>query len=196
MIKGSAAEKLNKELKAISENFRQSYEIARTASENRYKQALPPGAIFHPRNGFYDQESKNRFKADCDTYRQKAHALLDDATKDLMDEYTKAPTTEAVNVITLLATRKDVSADEIDQVMLKYGTDCPQAYKALFEIAQGHGYHDFMRHPVEVQAEAVRDLDRAIDRCFDASAAERSGAKICAAGFDTTVDQTFPVEGE
>ena len=194
MIKGYRAEKLNKELKQIAEQYRDTYENARRISEENYKKTLAPGQIFHARQGFYDESSKASFANECERFRVKAHSLLDSVTIELIDETTKAPSTEAVNAISLLTSRKDVSADELDLFMTKYGQDCPLAYASLKEIAENHGYRDFIEHPLKEQAENVQILANSIDRTFDEYRGETGNVIAAVAGFCANVDQAFPAE--
>ncbi len=194
MIKGYKAKTLNQELKAIANDFVTQYNIRRDASEKAYKTTLTPGQIFHSKNGFYEDVQRNLFNSEADEFRNKAHAVLDNVALELMDETTKAPTIEALNAITLLANRKDITADEIDMFMTKYGQDCPLAYKALKEIAESHNYHDFADHPLGEQAENVQILANSIDRTFSPGNAEYGNIEVSVAGFCANVDQAFPAE--
>ena len=194
MIKGYKAKELNTELKTIARNLSDNYEKMRQISEKRFKASLAPGQIFHPRSGFYDNTIREQFARDCEKVRAEAHRLLDDVTVKLTDQATEAPTAEAVNTINLLAVRKDVSADEIDMFMNKYGQNCPVAYKALKEIAEAHGYHDFADHPLGEQAENVQILAESIDSTFNAGRFENGNAVIITEGFCANVEQAFPAE--
>ena len=194
MIKRYTAQKLNKELKAIASRFEDDFRVSRQASEDAYKKNMKPGQVFHSRPGFYSDEDSKRFAESSEKYKAEAHQLLDEVALTVQDQITRAPSTDAVNSIMLLSNRKDVSSDEIDMLMNKYGKDCPQAYKALREIAESHGYYDFVEDPVSRQAENIMILANSIDRSFDASKAASSGTVAQVAGFCANVDQAFPVE--
>ena len=191
MVSKTESARLNKELKGLVDEYKRSYEILRQKSEDGYKATLQPGQTFHAQQGFYDAGSKEEFAAICKNLREKAHALMDSAALEIMAENTKAPSTEAVNVVTLLNARQNVSADEIDQLMTKYGHDCPMVYKALHEKAESLGYHDFKQHPIVEAAENMEMLNSTIDRCFDVYSAENSMVATTAA-FEVTVDNAFP----
>ena len=193
MTKSESA-RINKELKALVNEYRDSYEALRQKSEAKYKTTLQPGATFHPQKGFYYEEERAAFNSVCDRLREKAHALVDGATLDIMAQNTAAPSTEAVNVVTLLNARQNVSADEIDQLMTKYGTDCPMVYKALHEKAESLGYHDFKPHPIAQAAENVEAMNSLIDRTFGTTAAENSNMVVTTAAFNVTIDSAFPAE--
>ena len=120
----------------------------------------------------------------------KAHDLVNKATLEVMEKNLTAPSTEAVNMVTLLNARQNVSAEEIDQLMTKYGLDCPMVYKALHEKAQSLGYHDFKPHPIAEEAENIEAMTRAIDACISSDRAENSMVSSTAA-LSVTIDQAF-----
>lgn len=185
---------INKELKGIAQDFEREYNIRMNASENAYRQSLKPGQQFIPHKGFYDERNRDEFRKVCDSAKEKAHGVINRLASDILDATTKAPSTEAVNAISLLASRKNVSADEIDMFMTKFGLDCPLAYKSLKEIAEAHGYHDFKDHPLAEQAEGIQTVVNSIERTFNPFNAEQNGVVASTAGFCANVDQAFPTE--
>lgn len=193
MLSKSEKARINKELKELVNEYKQSYEAIRQQSEAKYKTTLQAGATFHPQKGFYYEEDRQAFNTVCNRLREKAHGLIDKAALEVMAQNTAAPSTEAVNVVTLLNARQNVSADEIDQLMTKYGHDCPMVYKALHEKAQALGYHDFKPHPITEEAENMDAVSRIIDRTFSATSAENS-IVVSAAAFETTASIAFPAE--
>lgn len=194
MISKLEKARINKELKGLLAEYRQSYEAIRQQSETKYKTSLRPGATFQPkRDGFYYEEDKRAFSAVCDRLREKAHELIDKAALEIMAQNTAAPSTEAVNVVTLLNARKNVSAEEIDQLMLKYGTDCPMVYEALHEKAVSLGYYDFKPHPIAEEAQNMEAMTGVIDKTFNGLTAEGNIA-VTAAAFNVTADAAFPAE--
>ena len=104
-----------------------------------------------------------------------------------------APSAEAVNVVNLINSRQNVSAEEIEQLMNKYGAECPMVYKSLYDKAVSLGYNDFMPHETERAAENVKTLNRLIDKTFTTEDAERN-LTVAAAAFSGTVDDAFPAE--
>ena len=108
-----------------------------------------------------------------------------------MAQNTAAPSTEAVNVVTLLNARQNVSAEEIDQLMTKYGHDCPMVYKALHEKAESLGYHDFKPHPIAEEAENMEAMTSLIDRTFTTPGTDTHMVTSTAA-FNVTTDMAFP----
>ncbi len=193
MVSKHESTRLNKELKGLMGEYKRSYEQLQRQSEAKYKTTLQPGQTFHAQQGFYDAESRAQFSSICNDLKEKAHALIDKAALEVMAENTKAPSAEAVNVVTLLNARQKVSPEEIDQLMTKYGVDCPMVYKALHEKAESLGYHDFKPHPIVEAAENMEMLNSTIDRCFNANNAEHSMVTTTAA-FGVTVDSAFPAE--
>ena len=191
MLTANEKTSINKELKGIIEEYKRSYQILQQKSEAKYKTTLKPGEVFLPRDGFYFEEYRREFQDICSKLSARAHELVDSAAISLAEQNTKAPSTEAANVVTLMNSRKSVSADEIDQLMTRYGHDCPMVYNALLEKAQSLGYHDFKPHPIAEEADNVNALISAIDKTFTAQSAER-GLVVSAAAFNTTADAAFP----
>lgn len=190
MLTKTENERINSELKKLTAQYCTDYDILRQKSEAKYKNSLRPGAVFHAQQGFYYAEDKEEFEQICKGLREKAHALIDSVALDLMAKNTAAPSTEAVNVVTLLNVRQNVSADEIDQLMTKYGHDCPMVYKALYEKAESLGYHDFKPHPTAEAAENIEQLKSLIDNRLTAYNEGRMAT--AAAALDMTIDAAFP----
>lgn len=193
MLSSYEKNKINKELKEIIGEFNSTFDIIRQRSEDKYKTTLKAGETFRPQNGFYFDEDRQAFAIECEKYRTKAHDLVDNAINEVRELNTKAPSTEAVNTVMLLNTRNDVSAEEIDQLMTKYGLECPMVYKSLYEKAQSLGYRDFKQHPIVEEAENMEALSNVIDRTFNADRAENSNKVAITAGFCVTTDNAFPV---
>lgn len=192
MISKLENERINQELKKIVNDYKSSYEILRQKSETKYKNSLQPGATFHARPGFYYDEDRAAFEEVCDSLRKKAHAIVDGAALEIMAQNTAAPSNEAVNVVTLINSRQNVSAEEIDQLMTKYGQDCPMVYKALHEKAQSLGYRDFKPHPITEVAENIERLSGTIDSSI--SAFNERNMVATTAGLGVTIDTAFPTE--
>ena len=182
---------MNKALKDLTEQYRRSFEILHQKSEEKYIKSLNAGAVVHKQNGFYYDEDRQEFQAICDELREQAHKVIDGITAGLTEETMKAPSTEAVNVITLMSARKNVSADEIDNLMTKYGHECPMVYNALLEKAESLGYRDFKPHPITKEAENMTALSNIIDRTFSAARAEGNMVSTLAA-YDSTIDMALP----
>lgn len=196
MITGYRAKDLNTRLKKLASDFRSEYDSQRTRSEENFKKILAPGQRFTPQNGFYNEEDRLAFSQAAADYRRKAHDILDDAARELSEAASVAPSTDAVNSILLMQGMKNLSAEEIDSAMNRFGQDCPLAYKRLKEIAMDHGYHDFKDHPLGAQAEAVQILEQNIDRTFSGANAEKGSIVALTAGFSAQTDMAFPVPAE
>lgn len=183
--------RIKRELRELADEYRRSYEDLQQTSEAKYKTTLQAGAVFHPQKGFYYEEDRQAFQKKSASLRKKAHDIVDKATLEVMAQNTAAPSAEAVNMLAVLNARKDVSANEIDQLMTVYGHDCPMIYKALREKAQELGYHDFKPHPVTEEAEGLEDISRGIDRAFNSIEAERN-IDTAMGGFEATLLNTLP----
>jgi len=196
MLSDYENKRINKELKALVDEYQRSYEAAHLQSEARYKTTLPAGASFYPRKGFYNAEDRQRFAAKCQGYKDKAHSLIDKAAKEIMDQNTAAPSADAANVVAVVNARQNMSVEEIDQLMTRYGHDCPMVYRALYDKAYSLGYKDFIRHPIERVAENMDSLLKKIDRAFSADDRDTTDMVIHASAFNGYVDDAFPAGEE
>lgn len=193
MVSKEEKTRINRELKGIIDEYKRNYEKMRRISEEHYKTTLKAGETFNPHEGFYFDEDRRAFQAICDSLKDRANEVIRGAALQVMAQNTAAPSTEATNVITLLNSRQNVSADEIDQLMTKYGADCPMVYNALLEKADSLGYHDFRPHPVTAEAESIEAMANIIDKTFIANRAEHNMVSTTAA-FTGTADAAFPAE--
>ena len=191
MLSKTETATLNKKLKDLKDQYKRSYEILQQKSEAKYKTTLKTEQTFNARQGFYYDEDRQEFQKICNELREQAHRIVDAITNGYSEQNTKAPSTEAANVVTLIGARKNISADEIDQLMTRYGHDCPMVYAALLEKAQGLGYRDFKPHPVTEAAENMQALSGIIDKTFNASRAEGNMVSTLAA-FDVATDTALP----
>ena len=163
-------EKTNKELKSIISQFKDSYRIACDSSRNEYIKTLSAGARVPKEGILYGDERRQEFESMCAGYRDKALALLNKVLSDLHDKMTEAPSTDAVNSITLLGLRKHISQSEIENLLERYG-DNPQAWNTIVSIARDHDIHAFNDHPIKRQIEAVDGLARTMERTISAQSA-------------------------
>lgn len=187
-------EKVNKELKSIISQFKDSYQIACDSSRNAYMKTLPAGARVPKEGILYGDERRQEFESMCAGYRDKALALLNKVLSDLHDKMTEAPSTDAVNSITLLGLRENISQSEIENLLERYG-DNPQAWNTIVSIARDHDIRAFSDHPIEGQISAINDLSRSLERVLSTRSASAGHATD---GFlsmvEMQIDEVFPAE--
>lgn len=183
----------NKELKKIMSDFNETYKAICAKSREDYIKSLGPGAMI-PNNGpmIYTEDGKNYFTEECRKYKAKAHEILDTHVRDLKNKITEAPSTDAVNSITLLKLRDSITEKEISDLMERYG-DNVQAYNAIKSIAYAHNIKSFGDHPLNARLENVEALTENIDKTIAPWNKYISDGYIGFLGMD--IDSVFPTEG-
>lgn len=187
-------EVVNKELKSLLSQFKDSYKMASESSRNEYMKTLVPGAEIPKTGVIYGDNRVREFESMCDGYRGKMKSIIADVSSDLKDKETEAPSTEAVNSITLLSMRKNVTEDEIDNLLTRYG-DNQQAWRTINSIAKDHNIHVFRDHENEGKLSRVNDLEANLDRALSASSAisgHASDGYLSMIAME--IDNVFPVE--
>lgn len=186
--------KANQELKAIYREYVSGYKEACAASRDRFMAKLSPGAKIPDHGKIYDQEGKAEFTAKCSGLRAKAHEVTSGMLKDLRVKATEAPSTEAVNAITVLGMRKKITESEVSDLLGQYGSN-PLCWKSIVDIAEAHDIHSFGEHPVDASIHKLEDIDAKIERNLTTMNAEQGRATegwIAMAGID--IDCALPVD--
>lgn len=185
---------VNKELKTIISQFKDSYNMICDSSRAEYMKTLRPGAQI-PREGtIYGEESKAEFDSMCSGYREKAREILDGVVSDLKVRLTDAPSAEAVNAISLLNMRKNVTREEVEDLLGRYG-DNPQAWRTIASIASEHGVRGIGESATEEQYRDVLGVRNSLERTLYPSSAMAGHAE---SGYlsmlGAHIDQVFPAE--
>lgn len=182
-------EKANKELKSIISQFKDSYRIACDTSRNAYMKTLSAGAQI-PREGFiYGDNFKAEFESMSSGYRDKVREIIGKNLSELREKMTEAPSTEAVNSITLLNMRKDVTENEIENLLSRYG-DNHQARNTIVSIARNHGIYNFGDDETTERIADLESLESNLTKSLSASTANDG----LFAMMELDIDDVFPVE--
>ncbi len=184
----------NTQLKSIISEFRDGYDQICRSSREAYLKTLAPGATVPKEGLIHTTAGHEEFKAMAQKLREKADAIMEEALSSLREKMTAAPSTEAVNTLSVLNLRDDVTEDEIDSLLAKF-SDSPQAWQSVLSIAKRAGFRDFLNHPVFDQLRKVEDLQKSLDSALTASSAMTGRATN---GFlallEMQVDDTFSTE--
>lgn len=154
----------NETLTNILESQVSEFNSLAESSRNELIDALQPGEKLPDKNVIHDQRRQLAFMESSRERRGEARA----AVQSVLDEYIKAeaaaPSTEAVNSITLLRGRRHVTEQEINDLMTIYGGNM-QAARAIADIAQEHKIRvtapNSMRRRADIEA-----LGQSIDRAL------------------------------
>lgn len=195
MLSAYKSTKANRNLKAIMKSYRDNYESLCDSSRKDYIQTLGAGSRVPAEGRLYTDAAREDFAEKCRSYRSEVRSIIDDALSDLKAESTKAPDADAVNVVSLLKTRSNVSEQEIDDLLTRYGKDCPQIWRAIKDIAASNKHYYVPDHPVDAVINDISDLGSSIDRALmpplSNAAATPSGVFSM---IGLTVDAVFPAD--
>lgn len=187
----------NKGLKVILNDYVSDYNRICEESRRAYVATLAPGAVVPPAGRIYTEDDKQRMEALADGYRNKAATIIDGIMQELKDELTAAPSSDAVNTITLLRMRDEIKPGEVRDLLDKYG-DNPQAHKTIISIAMDKGCHldpftDYT-HPAERMGARVEDLKASIENYIDPDKTSNTLANIegSRAFMDMNIDSALP----
>lgn len=146
----------NTQLKKIVKNYYDDYDATcRISREERLKE-LRAGDPIPPEGRLYGKY-KEQFQNRAYDYRNQAMKIIDDELNTINNELAKAPSTEAVNSISLLALRNHSTKKDFDNLLNVYG-DNYQAFTTLKDLAiQKDIIPDlaFTEHPTVIRKEMV-----------------------------------------
>lgn len=126
----------NSSLKEIMREFNNSYDTFVNAYYTNYIKDLNPGTPLPPKDRIYTDMGKERFNNEVvSKYRKMVSDIFDDAMRDTHKKLTEIPDADVSTMITMLATRNNVSEEEIYQLIDAYGSN-HQVYKALQDVAK------------------------------------------------------------
>lgn len=147
-------------LKSIVSSHFSAYNHAVEDSRAEYLRTFPVGSsprIIPLYGSFYTQAAYDGFKRDCENATAQAREVFENIRKDITADVVKAPSTDAVNMLTLLKMRTP-TAQECYDLLEKYG-DNVQVYRTLKDIAYQHKIY-LPEHPAIREAEAVESAER------------------------------------
>ena len=145
-------DKLKENYKAFAAEYKNDLE----ASYRKKVANTQPGEPA-PGRGLTDQEIK-AFKLRVNVYRKRADAIIENVKNQIAADVTEAPSSEAVNYITMLSRRENVSPYEIEFARNTYGRNFA-CYAALQEAAAKNG-HYIEDHPTRAALDAISAFER------------------------------------
>lgn len=152
----------NTQIKGIISQFKDAYRTSCEASRNAYMKTLAPGSPV-PKDGvIYGDDYKEEFWSMCKGFQGRANEIMDGVIDRLKNDTTEAPSSEAVNTISLLKMRNNLSRDEVTDLLDRYGEN-PQAWRAISSIANDHEVY-VGDHPIYEEIKDVVGLKQSIDK--------------------------------
>lgn len=160
MISKYECKEFNRNISEAYKHYAFRFKQIKQAYKENYIKSLAPGAMI-PNDDFYRLDGEYRAEAEklCSDTQIKVLEQLTRAKELIADEVTAAPTTDAVNIVSLLNMRADLKQEELDAIYTKYG-DNVQIYKALGDIARKHDLNVNYENGLEEQNERIDNLIR------------------------------------
>lgn len=186
----------NTKIKSIIKSFGDSYSKACEDSWIDAVSMMKPAQAAPVKGVIYGDANRKKFEEDCTKYRAEALSIINSELDSCNKMLSKAPSTEAVNSITLLSMRgKDsVTPEEVDRLIDTYGSNF-QAFKTIVSVARDKGIRTNRVNPAEEKIESMKGLSRAINSTLSLRGAEAGHASE---GFlallRQSVDSAFPEE--
>ena len=163
------AKDINKQLKQTIEDFKNTYKATCKKSHDDYLKQFGGGArVYIPKDTeICTKEAREAFQNECVAYRHKIAEILKPVYADLETTATEAPTTDAVNAISMLQLRQNVTPAEIEMMIGRYGSNV-SAYNALVSIAEKNNIYSYQQHPITDNIAAVQNLEECLCRNINA----------------------------
>ena len=149
-------------LREITNDFMNEYAGYCVQSRNEYLKTLKPGTPTPSEGKIYGDAFLRSFNERADFYRSKVDALLGGKLDEIAKVKTTAPSSDVVNLLTMLSFRDNINENDIDEVMQAHG-DNYQAYRALQDIAKKHNVRIYQDHPLVSQEEVLKSAKKALD---------------------------------
>lgn len=184
----------NSEIKAILKEFKEKYENARDAAYSAQIAQLPPHERKPAKSAkIVSAPYRAEFQKDCMQLRERARQVFERETRELARKVAAAPSTDAVNAITLAAARSSVTENEIKALLSEYGENV-QARNAIVDVARKNRIEGFEPSPQLRQFEEIKNLQKQVESAIEVNGAESRGAAGLVEFMGMFIDATFPPE--
>lgn len=162
------------DLKQILKNYAEAYYTACDESRKEVLATLKPGQIAPADGRIHNVEMRSRFALDSIKYAQRAAEIFESMIRDVKKEMAAPPSTEAVNMISMLKMRTHVSAEEYENLIEQYGSNY-QTAKAIRSIAAEHGHGIYTSSDLEGKLHDLEQLSSSFQHTLTLASAERGG---------------------
>lgn len=160
--------KANEKVNKIIDDFKFDFAVTSKKSREKYLMTLSPGTSIPKDNRIFDPNEVKAFQDRSMEYRAEIDNIFNDCIAEIKKAKTASPSSEAVNVISLLSSRDNVSAEELNDVINEYG-DNYQIYRACQDISNKNHLGLLENHPLQTKEQNIQDLQSSIDRIMNYS---------------------------
>ena len=181
-------------LKDALYDFNKAYAELADASRQDALRNLQPGAPAPAEGKILDEKHREQFKGKANLYRTQAINIIDGELKKINDKLSAAPSSEAVNVVQMLAAKKSTTTEEVENLLQRYGKNA-LTHDAITSIAADKGVHVFSDNTLHERVQQLEALRTGLNRSMTLADAERGLAtKAYAAFIGMQIDEAFPEE--
>lgn len=164
----------NFQLKQLVDEFGSAFHTISEASRTALMTSLKGGDMIPVPDKLYGNEYRAQFTDRCREILDAAVAIIDEQTDAIKASMAEAPSADAVNTVQMLALRDDITADEINVVLEKYGENY-QAAKAIISVAASKGLRGWSCS-ADSRLEDLENLRSVMRRTINATSAENGHA--------------------
>lgn len=126
--------KLKDEIFKLYDEYLESYLIASDIAYDIKLRSLNAGEAAPKKGGLYYEDNRERFNDKAVDLRNKALNIINKALDEIVKVKTAAPSTDAVNYLTLLKSKTQITEEEINNALTTYGENYAVC-KALMDLA-------------------------------------------------------------
>ena len=158
-------------LKSIISKFAQEFDVTADRSRTAYIKSLNGGDRLPAEGKLYGEDVRRQFAETARQYGADAREIVDQRENEIRGLMAAAPSQDAVNALTMLKMRNEVSEEELNGAFDAYG-DNYQCYKVLADIAADNNIRGIDKHPLETELEGLAVLKTSLARVFSVPGAE------------------------
>lgn len=184
---------INNKLKTLKVTLDSAFTQHAESSRQEHIKELPAGAPLPKANTIYGSEHLAAFREEAEELRSQALAAIAEEREKVQKQMADAPSNEAVNAISLMKLRTDLTPDDINTMLSAYGENY-SAHKAITSIANSAGVkYDYPSHKLDKAADGLDYVASKVPSMFSATAYEKDGVQpVITLGFNTTIDSELP----
>lgn len=185
-----------KEIKAdlskIYRNYATDYDFISTASFDKYRKDLKPGQIVEEKGRFFFPDDEQRFIELAREHRDKGLEIVNHVRSEIRKAKSEAPSTDAVNYISMLRNQKNITDRDIDAAVERYGNNYT-AYRAIRDIAIEWKIYNYGEDPIDKVDRGLDDVEANLNKMGDTFNMQKKGFNSghCHI-FDAMLDMSIP----
>lgn len=183
-------QKTKDELRKIFSDYAKDYQIRADASYKHRLTELKHGEIAPARTGFFYSEDRAAFDTKAHEYRDKALEVIETLSNEIRARKTDAPSTDAINYVSLLRSKKGITEQDINDALDRYGSNY-SVYNAIRDLASDNRIY-IQTHVLDNISEGIDNTVHSINK-MSASEAERGHATDGTSSvFNMTLEMNIP----